>query len=111
MKLTALQEFARDMRTLLCTHQGRLTFNSVEGAYAAHFGVALVPASYGYPSLGALLSAIPHVITVRGKGYRRTVLLNQHYQGNGNISVIDLILVDSSASYMLIVMYSIVMCQ
>ena len=54
---------------------------SFELAYAEHFGVALVPASYGYPSVAALLQAIPHVANIRGKGYRRTVLLCQDFQG------------------------------
>lgn len=81
IKLSCLQQFARDVRTLLRVHQGRLALNTFEAAYAHHFGVSLVPASYGYPSVVALLQAIPHMATIRGKGYRRTVLLSQDFQG------------------------------
>ena len=81
VKLSILQQFARDTRILLRAHQGRLALNTFEAAYAQQFGVSLVAASYGYPSVAALLQAIPHVATIRGKGYRRTVLLSRHFQG------------------------------
>lgn len=81
VKLCALQQFARDVRTLLRCHQGKLSLAAFERAYAQHFGVALVPASYGQPSTAALLQAIPHVAQLRGKGYWRTVLLCHDYQG------------------------------
>ena len=81
VKLPPLQQFARDIRTLLHSHQGRLALSQLEPAYAAYFGVALVPASYGYPCATALLQAIPHVVTVRGRAFRRTVFLNQEYNG------------------------------
>ena len=73
--------FARDSRSLLRINQGRLPLNNFESAYASHFGVSLVPASYGFPSLVALLTAVPHVVTIRGKSYRRTVLLCQDFLG------------------------------
>ena len=81
IELSTLQQFARDTRTLLRAHQGRLALNMFEAAYAQHFGVTLVAASYGYPSVAALLQAVPHMATIRGKGYRRTVLLSQDFQG------------------------------
>ncbi len=81
IKLCPLQMFARDVRTLLRTYQGKLALNQFEAAYAQHFGVALVAASYGYPSTLALLQAISHVAVVRGKGYRSTVLLCQEFHG------------------------------
>ena len=85
VKLSVLQQFARDTRTLLRAHQGRLALNMFEAAYAQHFGVSLVAASYGYPSTAALLQAIPHMATIRGKGFRRTVLLSQDFHfRNGN---------------------------
>ena len=81
VKLSSLQRFARDVRTLLRCHQGRLSLSAVESAFSEHFGVALVPASYGYPSVAALLQAVPHVASIRGRGYRKSVLLCQDFQG------------------------------
>ncbi len=82
VKLCPLQLFARDARSLLQASQCRLSVSQFEAAYAQYFGVALVTASYGYHSISALLQTIPHVVTLRGKGYRRTVLLNQDFHGN-----------------------------
>ena len=72
--------FARDTRTLLQVHQGKLALQHFEAAYAQHYGVNLVPASYGHPSVVALLQAIPHVVTIRGRGQRRTLLLCHSFQ-------------------------------
>ena len=81
VKLCPVQMFARDVRTLLRLHQGRLALSHFEASYAQHFGVGLVAASYGYPSVVALLQAIPHVATIKGKSQRRTLLLCQDFQG------------------------------
>lgn len=81
VKLCPLQQFARDARSLLRRHDGRLALAGFDAAYAAHYGVALSPAAYGYPSTAALLQAIPHVANIRGKGYRRMVLLCHDFQG------------------------------
>ena len=81
VKLCPLQMFARDMRTLLRQYQGKLALSQFEVAYAQHFGVGLVPASYGYPSVISLLQAIPHVAMIRGRGCKRMVLLCQDFQG------------------------------
>ena len=81
IKLHVLQQFARDTHALLRAHQGRLALNMFEVAYAQHFGISLVCAAYGYASIAALIQAIPHMATIRGKGYRRTVLLSQEFQG------------------------------
>lgn len=59
---------------------GKLPLQQFESAYANHFGVTLVPASYGHPSVVALLQAVTHVIAIRGKGFRRTILLQADFQ-------------------------------
>ena len=82
VKLCSLQMFARDSRTLMHVNQGKLGLGQFDAAYIQHFGVTLVSASYGYPSVVSLLQAIPHVIVIRGKGYRRTILLAPEFQGN-----------------------------
>ena len=81
VRLTTLQLFARDARTILQANKGRLALQHFEAVYAQHFGVSLVPPAYGYPSVCALLQAVPHMATIRGKGYRRLVLLTQEFQG------------------------------
>ncbi|CAH1794385.1 unnamed protein product, partial [Owenia fusiformis] len=79
VKLCPIQMFARDVWTLLRAQNGRLLLQHFEAIYADHYGSSLIPATYGYPSLLALLQAIPHVVSIRGKGYRRTVMLNQDF--------------------------------
>ena len=87
VKLCPLQMFARDVRTLLRDRQGKLTLSHFEATYAHHFGVRLVAASYGYPSVVALLQAIPHVTSIRGKGQRRMLLLSQDFHGQSTVHV------------------------
>lgn len=79
-KMSPLQMFARDTRILLQVHQGKLALQHFELAYAQHYGVNIVAASYGLPSIVALLQSIPHVVTIRGRGLRRTLLLSPPFQ-------------------------------
>ena len=81
VKLCPIEMFARDTRTLLQLHAGQLALQQFDTAYAEHFGVALVPASYGFPNTPALLHAISHVAVARGQGYRRTVVLCRQFEG------------------------------
>ena len=83
VKLCAVQMFARDARTLLMQHTGgHVALSHFERAYSQYFGVNLAPASYGYPSLVALIQAVPLVLTLRGKTYhRRLVMLTPRFQG------------------------------
>ena len=81
VKLCPIEMFARDVRTLLQLHGGQLALQHFEAAYAQHFGVALVPASYGFPNTLALLRAIFHVAVIRGRAYRRTVVLCRQFEG------------------------------
>lgn len=81
VKLCPLQQFARDVRNLLSSLGGKILLSQFEEAYAQHFGINLVPASYGQPSVLALLQAIPNMVMVRGKGFHRTVLLLQNLKG------------------------------
>lgn len=83
VKLTPLQMFARDIRMLLLEVDGHLQLNQFETNYSQRFGVALSPASYGFPTVVALLQSVPHVVALRGKGCRRTLILMQHFQGLG----------------------------
>ena len=81
VKLCPLQQFARDVRNFLSSLGGKILLSQFEEAYAQHFGISLVPASYGQPSVLALLQAIPNMVMVRGKGFHRMVLLLQNLKG------------------------------
>ena len=81
VRLCPIEMFARDARTLLQLNGGQLALQQFEAAYAEHFGVALVPASYGFPNTPALLHAISHVAVTRGQGYGRTVVLCHQFEG------------------------------
>ncbi|XP_013410407.1 meiosis regulator and mRNA stability factor 1 isoform X2 [Lingula anatina] len=81
VKLQPLQMFAREVRLLLRSNQGKIGLQQFESAYEGQFMVQLKPVRYGFASLMALLQAIPHVATIRGKGYRKTVLLSQDFIG------------------------------
>lgn len=62
---------------------GRVALSHFERAYSQYFGVNLAPASYGYPSLVALVQAVPLVLSIRGKTYhRKVVMLTPRFQGN-----------------------------
>lgn len=84
VQLTSLQLFARDVyRLLSATDSGRLALNSFEAAYLRTLGTAVQPAQYGFQSVVALLQAIPHTISIRGKGPKRVVILNKELESAG----------------------------
>ncbi|KAL5962276.1 Meiosi regulator and mRNA stability factor 1 [Taenia solium] len=73
--------FARQLRFLLMRTRGRLMLNLVEQMYRRHFGVALCPEAYGYPSLLTLVHAVNFVVVVKGRGTRAILFLAQDYLG------------------------------
>jgi len=82
VKLSPVQTFARDARTLLLQHAGQLALAHFEYAYLQHFHVSLSPASYGHPNLVSLVLAVPHVIALRGKSYhQQMVTLTPRFRG------------------------------
>ncbi|KAM7536292.1 hypothetical protein Aperf_G00000083487 [Anoplocephala perfoliata] len=81
VQLCPLILFARQLRFLLMRTRGRLMMNLVEQMYLRHFGVALSPEAYGYPSLVTLINAVNFVVVVRGRGSRATLFLAQDYLG------------------------------
>ena len=82
VKLCPVQMFARDARSLLMQHDGKLALALFEYMYLQHFHVALSPATYGHPNLISLLLAVPHVIVLRGKSYRQQIVsLTPRFQG------------------------------
>lgn len=92
--LCAVEMFARDARTLLLQNPARtLAIGQFEHAYSQYFGVNLAPASYGYPSLTALIQAVPLVLSLRGKTQqRRFVVLNSTF--HGSIKICNLFLLN-----------------
>lgn len=81
ISLTPLQTLARDLRVLLHAH-GKITLSELERLFYEHFCVEIKPALYGFPTLVALLMAIPHVVSIKGRGNRRVVHLSGDLQGN-----------------------------
>lgn len=81
IELYPLQLFARNLRCLLMTHHNKLPLSQVEAKYMEYFNVPCNPAEYGFPSLSAILLAIPHIITIKGKAFKRMLYLNQGYCG------------------------------
>ncbi|XP_052765793.1 meiosis regulator and mRNA stability factor 1-like isoform X2 [Mya arenaria] len=86
ISLTPLQTLARDLRTLLQIH-GKITLSHLERLFYKRYCVELKPALYGFQTTVALLMAIPHVVTIKGKGNRRMVHLSGDLQGT--LPIID----------------------
>ncbi|XP_046671774.1 meiosis regulator and mRNA stability factor 1-like isoform X1 [Homalodisca vitripennis] len=76
VQLMPLQLFARDLYQLLCASDGRLLLSGLETAYRHMYGAWPAPGQLGYPSIPALLPALDHVVSVSGRGTRRTLMLN-----------------------------------
>ena len=79
ISLTPLQTLARDIRVLLQVH-GKVSLSQFEQLFLEQFGTDIKPALYGFPTTVALLMTIPHVVTIKGKGYRRMVHLSGDLQ-------------------------------
>ncbi|XP_064638971.1 meiosis regulator and mRNA stability factor 1-like isoform X2 [Lineus longissimus] len=79
VKLVALMEFARDVRSLLRIHKGRLPMQHFGSAYRDHFGTELKPAAYGFPNIDILLQSLPHLLQIKGKGFKRVMYLNTDF--------------------------------
>ncbi|XP_071550871.1 meiosis regulator and mRNA stability factor 1 isoform X2 [Panulirus ornatus] len=75
--LVPLQIFARDLLTLLHEAGGRMLLSNFDTAYLDRFGVACRPATYGFPNIVALVQAIGDLVTVRGRGTKRILVLNR----------------------------------
>lgn len=86
ISLTPLQILARDIRVLLQTH-GKMSLSKFENLFCQKYNVDIKPALYGFPTTVALLMAIPHVISIKGKGNRRMVHLSGDLQGEAIIHV------------------------
>lgn len=80
ISLTRLQVLARDIRVLLQKH-GKMTLAQFERLFYEQYCVEIKPALYGFPTTVALLMAIPHVVSIKGKGNRRMVHLSGDLQG------------------------------
>ena len=73
--------FSRDIQSLLRQQNERISVAYFEQAYHDHFGVRLRAAAYGYPSVMALLQAIPQAVSVKGRGNKRTLNLCHDFLG------------------------------
>ncbi|XP_029345012.1 meiosis regulator and mRNA stability factor 1 isoform X2 [Acyrthosiphon pisum] len=83
VQLTPLQLFAQDMYRLLMISDGRLLLTSLEAAYLRLFGTAIQPAVYGYQSVMALITSIPHTVLIENKPPKRYIILNRELASVG----------------------------
>jgi hypothetical protein len=73
--LAPMRIFARELTQLLEDFGGSLMLGNVDAVYMQKYGRPLRPAQMGYPSLLALLQAIPEDVEVRGKHRAKRVCL------------------------------------
>ncbi|XP_042240421.1 meiosis regulator and mRNA stability factor 1-like isoform X2 [Homarus americanus] len=77
ISLVPLQIFARDLLTLLHEAGGRMLLLNFDTAYLDRYGVACRPAAYGFPNIVALVQALGDLVTVRGRGTKRILVLHR----------------------------------
>ncbi|KAK7082553.1 hypothetical protein SK128_020988 [Halocaridina rubra] len=75
--LVPLQVFARDLLTLLHEAGGRMLMMNFDTAYLDRFGVACRPATYGFPNVVALVQTLGDLVSIRGRGTKRILILNR----------------------------------
>ncbi|KAJ3614821.1 hypothetical protein NHX12_018391 [Muraenolepis orangiensis] len=84
VRLTPLFQFALRVRSLLVTyHYNQIFLTEFSSAYGKFTGHSLRPHSYGFTAVEDLLSAIPQMVWIRGRGHKRIVVLNNEMKGNG----------------------------
>ncbi|KAK8398550.1 hypothetical protein O3P69_004010 [Scylla paramamosain] len=86
ISLVPLQLFVRDLLTLLHEAGGRMNLTNFDTAFVDRFGVACRPAAYGFPNIVALVQSLGDLVTVRGKGMKRILVLNQDFLPTPSIS-------------------------
>ncbi|CAN9509841.1 unnamed protein product [Ophioblennius macclurei] len=76
VRLTALYQFARNVRALLHTyHYNQIFLTEFQGAYGKFTGSGVEPRLFGYASADELLGAIPQVVWIKGHGHKRIIVL------------------------------------
>ncbi|XP_011307135.1 meiosis arrest female protein 1 isoform X2 [Fopius arisanus] len=65
LQLTPLQCLACNIYKILMSHGGKLSLQKLENTYLNTFGKGLNPAQYGFPTLSALLQALPCTVTIK----------------------------------------------
>ncbi|XP_058795301.1 meiosis regulator and mRNA stability factor 1 [Phymastichus coffea] len=74
IELTPLQKFACNVQRVLMQSNGKMNISQFEGAYLKITGVACRAAMYGYPTVYALLRAIPCTVIVKDMRYKRKIV-------------------------------------
>jgi len=77
VRLVPLTLFSRQVHVLLNENSGRLLLANFDSAFLDRYGVPCQPSQYGHSSCTALLQSLTHVMTLRGKGPRRVIILNR----------------------------------
>ncbi|XP_014255164.1 meiosis regulator and mRNA stability factor 1-like [Cimex lectularius] len=84
IELMPLYQFARKLCDILVRNEGRILLYILESVYFRTYQTQLQPAHYGFSNIQSLLSAIPQVISLRGKGMKRLIILNRELMATRN---------------------------
>ena len=72
VELSSVYQVGRRIVQILNAHDGHMNLSALEVAYSREGGTLA-----GYPSLSAVLDVLPVVATIKGKSFKRHVLLNK----------------------------------
>ena len=75
--LRPVHVFAQRSQELLEASKGCLSLNRFAPTYQQHFGKPCKASEYGYTRIAEVISSIPHVAKLIGKGAEKMVILNR----------------------------------
>lgn len=82
IELTPLHSFACDLYRVMMNYGGALKLSQFETAYMSIVGSACKPADYGFPTIFALLQALPCTVTVKLSRRKKNIIyLNKKVAG------------------------------
>lgn len=71
IELTPIQSFASNLYRVMMHHSGKMNISQFEAAYLNVIGTACKPAQYGYPTLQALLQALPCTVIIQDTRHKQ----------------------------------------
>ena len=77
IELTPLQCFACNTYRVLMNYGGSLNVSQFEGAYLTVTGSACRAAQFGFPTVVALLQALPCTVNVKETRHKKVIYLNK----------------------------------
>lgn len=86
IELTPLHRFACDLYRVIMNCGGTLNLSQFDVSYSTIIGSPCKPAQYGFPTITALLQALPCTITIKETRKKEAVIyLNKNLAGNKNL--------------------------